>query len=477
MEFATLPRYKYVLAIGDYLCMIAACIFALQFRPIMVDVHQDVNKNLGLVSLGLLGIAWGIIMQYHNLYKAQIITTKSRQIILLLQSTSYAVVGFSIVSFFVRPGFWIDSRLAVIILFIAALVCLGVWRLIIFKMLWSADVVKEKYKRRTAIIGTGEKAQRIASQIIYGLNHDLQVVGFISDIRPIDTNIIDNYHTIGNTHNLTSLALEYNLDSFLIATDTIQAEELIDIAERCTMLGKQVDVASDVYNIVLEKWNVEEYTGVPVVRFVGARNNSVALLLKRFFDLFITSIALVLLSPFVLLISFMVLFSSKGPLIYRQKRIGKDGKEFDFYKFRSMTVLGENDDANARKELYSQYMNGKEPEKIINIRRVTTIGKFLRKSSLDELPQLWNVIKGDMSLVGPRPPVPYEYEMYSDWQKKRLAATPGCTGLWQISDRLNISFTDMVLLDFYYIENMSIWLDLQILLKTIPVMLFGRGGK
>ncbi len=122
-------------------------------------------------------------------------------------------------------------------------------------------------------------------------------------------------------------------------------------------------------------------------------------------------------------------------------------------------------------------MNGNEPGKIINIRRVTKIGQFLRKTSLDELPQLWNVIKGDMSLVGPRPPVPYEYEMYSQWQKKRLSTIPGCTGLWQISDRLNISFTDMVLLDFYYIENMSIWLDLQVLLKTIPVMLFGRGGK
>jgi undecaprenyl-phosphate galactose phosphotransferase len=477
MEFASLPRYKYVLAIGDYICMILACLIALQIRPLSTPVESTIDMLIGTFTFGLIGIGWGMIMQYHNLYKAQVITTKARQITLLLQSTVYAIIGFSIISFFIRPVYWIDSRVAIVLLFSSALLFFIIWRLLIFKTLWSVDVLKDKYRRRTAIIGTGEKALKIASQIIYGLNHDLQVVGFISDIRPLETNIIDNYRTIGNTHNLKSVATEYKLDSFLIATDTILAEEIIDIAERCTMIGKQVDVASDVYNIVLEKWNVEEYTGVPVVRFVGARNNRVNLFLKRIFDLALTIFALILLSPFIIVISLLVKTTSKGPLIYKQSRIGKDGKEFNFYKFRSMTVAGEDDDATSRKELYSQYMNGKEPEKIINVRRVTQIGKFLRKTSLDELPQLWNVLKGDMSLVGPRPPVPYEYEMYSEWQKKRLGATPGCTGLWQISDRLNISFTDMVLLDFYYIENMSIWLDLQILLKTIPVMLFGRGGK
>ncbi|HYF03953.1 MAG TPA: sugar transferase [Patescibacteria group bacterium] len=477
MEFASLPRYKYVLAIGDYCCMILSCLIALQFRPLTSAVDNSADMLMGILTFALIGMGWGVIMQYHNLYKAQVITTKSRQIVLLLQSMVYAVIAFSIVSFFIRPSYWIDSRLAVILLFGGALLLLIVWRLIIFNLLWSVEVLKEKYKRRTAIIGTGEKAQRIASQIIYGLNHDLQVVGVISDIRPVETNIIENYYTIGTTTDLLSVSSKYHLDSFLIATDTIEAEELIDIAEKCTLLGKQVDVASDIYNIVLEKWNVEEYTGVPVVRFVGARNNRITILLKRFFDIVLTTLALLLLLPFITLISMLVLFTSKGPLIYKQKRIGKGGKEFNFYKFRSMTVAGEDDDAVSRKELYSQFMNGKEPEKIINIRRVTKIGKFLRKTSLDELPQLWNVLKGDMSLVGPRPPVPYEYEMYSEWQKKRLAATPGCTGLWQISDRINISFTDMVLLDFYYIENISIWLDLQILLKTIPVMLFGRGGK
>ena len=142
-----------------------------------------------------------------------------------------------------------------------------------------------------------------------------------------------------------------------------------------------------------------------------------------------------------------------------------------------MTVDGESFDEIHRKKLYEEYIQGvSEDGKILNINRITGIGKVLRKTSLDELPQLWNVMKGDMSLVGPRPCVPYEYELYSDWQKKRLSVKPGCTGLWQISDRLNISFTDMVLLDFYYINNMSPWLDLQIILKTIPVMIFGRGG-
>ena len=476
MAVASLPRFKYILAAGDYLCMMLAFGFALQFRPI-VKTSADAGAAIGVIIFAFLSVAWGVLMQYNNLYKIQVVTTKSKQIVLLLRSTLFATIGYTVIGFFVRPIYWIDSRLAIFLLFSSALVFLIVWRLIFFRQLWARELQKEKYRRRTAIIGAGDKAIKVASQLIYGRDHDIQVVGFVSDLRPHGTVVYENYQTIGSTENLDLLAREYQLDSFLIATDKIQAEELMQIAERCTELGKQVDVASDVYSIVLEKWDVEEYTGIPVVRFIGARNNRVVQITKRITDFIVTSIGLLILTPMLASIAIAIKLSSKGPLIYRQRRVGKNGKEFYFYKFRTMTVSGEDNDVKFRKERYNQFMNGEAPEKIINESRVTPIGRFLRRTSLDELPQLWNVIKGDMSLVGPRPPVPYEYEMYTEWQKKRLAATPGCTGLWQISDRLNISFTDMVLLDFYYIENMSLWLDLQIILKTIPVMIFGRGGK
>jgi len=172
--------------------------------------------------------------------------------------------------------------------------------------------------------------------------------------------------------------------------------------------------------------------------------------------------------------------TSKGPIFYKQTRIGKDGVEFSFYKFRSMFVGS--DSNHAREKILHEFIkNGNHSNggssKVVDDKMVTPIGRFIRRTSIDELPQLINVIKGDMSLVGPRPCLPYEYKVYDEWHKRRLSVLPGCTGLWQVSSRSQTGFDDMVLLDLYYIENMSPWFDLQLILKTLPVMLFGRGGK
>jgi len=170
---------------------------------------------------------------------------------------------------------------------------------------------------------------------------------------------------------------------------------------------------------------------------------------------------------------------SKGPVIFKQKRLGKDGKPFMFYKFRSMYT--DVDDKIHREYLKNLIKNGKAAEnggkegvyKIVDDPRITRVGRFIRKTSLDELPQLFNVLKGDMSLVGPRPGLPYEFEEYEEWHKERIKVLPGITGLWQVSGRNALTFEDMIVLDLYYIENMSPWFDLQIMLKTIPVLVFG----
>jgi lipopolysaccharide/colanic/teichoic acid biosynthesis glycosyltransferase len=194
-------------------------------------------------------------------------------------------------------------------------------------------------------------------------------------------------------------------------------------------------------------------------------------------DIIGATIGIILLSPIFLLLALIIKTTSSGPVFYKQVRIGKNGKPFDFYKFRSMTVVKGEDEE--RKKLMLQFMknNGNGGTKIINESRVTWIGKYIRKTSVDELPQLFNVLRGDMSLVGPRPCLPYEYDNYEDWQKKRAAAIPGCTGLWQVSGRSQVSFNDSILLDLYYINNISVWLDIKLIFKTIPVMFFSTGGK
>lgn len=481
MGFSRLPQYKYILAAGDYCCIIISALIAMNFRPLLLVEENTIMAFIAsMLTVAALGIVWLVFMQYFDLYKMQFIQMRSRQIVLLLKSTLYTIIAFSVLSFFIRAIPWTDSRLAILLLFGIAFVLIALWRLVAFKAWWLKKTNNIERKRRVAIIGSNDAGLSVAMQLDYAPDHDLNFVGFIShDSRYAGTGkSLSQFSTLGSIDRLKDITSEYDLDTFLIATDDIEAPELINIAEQCTRLGKQVDIVGSVYNIILEKWKVEEYTGIPVVRLTGAHNNRLVLFIKRCFDIILCSLGLLLISPILISIALIIRFTSKGPIIYKQKRVGENGEEFDFYKFRSMTVDGESFDEIHRKKLYEQYMQGvSEDGKILNVNRITGIGKILRKTSLDELPQLWNVIKGDMSLVGPRPCVPYEYELYSDWQKKRFGIKPGCTGLWQISDRLNISFTDMVLLDFYYINNISPWLDLQIILKTIPVMIFGRGGK
>ncbi len=201
--------------------------------------------------------------------------------------------------------------------------------------------------------------------------------------------------------------------------------------------------------------------------------------IKRLFDFLFAFVAIVLLSPVLLFIALAVIFTSRGSAIFTQRRVGKDGRVFNFYKFRSMQA---NNDETIHKAYFEKLIRGRREKecgdsfKIKNDPRVTPIGRFLRKTSLDELPQLFNVLKGEMSLVGPRPPIDYEVEQYQDWHRQRLHALPGITGLWQVSGRSSVPFDEMVLLDIHYMEHWTLILDFKIIFRTIPVVLFGIGA-
>jgi len=205
---------------------------------------------------------------------------------------------------------------------------------------------------------------------------------------------------------------------------------------------------------------------------------------KRAFDLLAATVMLIVLSPVMLVVALLVKKSSSGPVLFAQERLGRDGKPFKFYKFRSME---HNSDDAIHRQFVAMFIGGDDEgcvesnagDEVFKLKldpRVTPIGAMLRKTSLDELPQLFNIIMGDMSLVGPRPPIAYEIENYLPWHMERLKAVPGLTGLWQISGRSSVSFEEMVRLDIRYINNWSPWQDFIIILKTIPVVLQGTGG-
>ena len=203
--------------------------------------------------------------------------------------------------------------------------------------------------------------------------------------------------------------------------------------------------------------------------------------LKRTLDIAFASAVLILGAPFLLLLGLIVRWSSPGPVLFKQVRLGRDGEPFDFYKFRSMH---HNNDDEVHRRFCEELINGKaqlEDEgrqvfKMVRDPRITPIGRFLRRTSLDELPQFWNVLRGEMSLVGPRPPICYELEHYQEWHKDRLRVRPGLTGLWQVSGRSQVGFDEMVMLDLHYICEWSLLLDLRIIARTLPVMVRGDGA-
>lgn len=193
---------------------------------------------------------------------------------------------------------------------------------------------------------------------------------------------------------------------------------------------------------------------------------------KRLFDITVTLFGILLVSPLLILVSVLIILDSPGPIFFKQKRIGEKGQAFYMYKFRTMVVNAE----ELLKELKAKNEAQGNMFKMKNDPRVTRVGRFLRKSSIDELPQLLNVLIGNMSLVGPRPPLPREVEQYSQWDMLRLEGKPGITGLWQVSGRSEIGFDDMVMLDLKYLENRSFWLDIKLLALTIPAVLKGEGA-
>lgn len=335
-------------------------------------------------------------------------------------------------------------------------------------------------KKNIVIIGAGKAGLMVAAKLLIEEKVGLSIVGFLDDFVETGTKITNKLKVIGKVDNLDGICKSKRIKEAIIAIDNISYERILQIIENCRRTNIRVALVSELFEIVPKKVFIDNFYEIPLIDVSERVSLGTTLRLKSIVDRSLSFVGIILLVPFFFFIGLYIKITSKGPILYKQVRVGKNGVPFMFFKFRSMEVIDGEDEE--RKKQMIDFMkngigNGDGSAKIINQSRVTKIGSFLRKTSLDELPQLINVLKGEMSLVGPRPCLPYEYENYDEWQKKRLSIMPGCTGLWQVSGRSAVSFRDSVVLDIYYLNNLSPWLDMQIIFKTIPVMLFGKGGE
>jgi exopolysaccharide biosynthesis polyprenyl glycosylphosphotransferase len=324
------------------------------------------------------------------------------------------------------------------------------------------------------IVGANNEGLSLAAQLIHARSSGLHLAGFVDKKLPAGTPIFSGLRVLGDVDDLDSLIAEHGLEEVILASSAVSSRDrVIEIFQRYGVKsGLKVRMSSGLYEIMTTGLTVREFACVPLVDINPVRLTGVDRILKTALDYCLTVPGVILISPLLLLIAALVKLDSPGPVIYRRRVMGMNGRQIDAYKFRTMHVNGDlilSRHPDLKQELAHNHKLKRDP-------RVTRLGAFLRRTSLDELPQLFNVLKREMSLVGPRMIAPEEKGKYSKWDINLLTVRPGITGLWQVSGRADVSYEERVRLDMHYIRNWSIWMDLQILLHTIPAVIWGRGA-
>ena len=325
---------------------------------------------------------------------------------------------------------------------------------------------------RLLIVGAGEVARTVMRNIVAQPELGYQISGFVDDDPDKGGTDIGRFKALGNTANIPRRVKELSIDEVIITLPWMYHRKIVSIIAQCEREQVRSRIVPDIFQMTLSHLDTKDLGGIPMIGVQEITIGRSEMLFKRATDIVVSVVGLVILSPLFLLIALAIRVNSPGPVIFRQVRVGKDEHLFDFFKFRSMR-----EGAEEEKEELLDWNEATGPLfKIRNDPRITAVGRFLRRTSLDELPQLLNVLAGHMSVVGPRPATPEEVERYQPWHKRRLEVAPGITGLWQVSGRSELTFDEMVLLDLYYIENWSPVSDLQIMLRTVPKVIVGEGA-
>lgn len=372
-----------------------------------------------------------------------------------------------------------DNSSSAFVAFMLTAVSVSLSRYMIVHHLFTR-LMRKSFRRQVVLIGSDQKAESIAEYIIKN-NAPFWICGVVGMKSDSRLKVSADKKNLGELSSLPKIIENHNVSEIILTNENIDKRSLISILDYCTSMGINVWFPPDYMPVIAVKLYIDSFCGIPMIRLCTQKNSWVFNKLKYSFDALFTLPIFLMQLPLFLFISTAVKFTSKGPVFYKAKAIGKGGNRFSMFKFRSMA---DNSDNAIHKQYVTKLIKGeivndknnKKPLKITDDKRVTSVGRIIRKYSLDEIPQLINVLKGDMSLVGPRPCLPYEYEAYEDWHKKRTAVRPGISGLWQVTGRSEVSFEDMILLDLYYIYNRSFTLDFSILFETIFVVIEKKGA-
>jgi exopolysaccharide biosynthesis polyprenyl glycosylphosphotransferase len=422
-----------------------------------------------LVALFFVVPLWCLMLYLNGMYLPLRIR-KLREIVrIIIKSSFFSILALAAVVFLFKLHF--VSRMFFAIFFMASVTSMLLEKITIFSILHYVRKQGHNYKR-LLIVGNGRRAAAFINKIQSHPEWGFKILGTIDDEPSRGIKKAKDVKVIGTLKDLPEMLHRHAIDEVIFVVPRLRLHHIENAVCACETEGVKATIAMDLFDLKIARSYQTDIDGIPFLTFKTTNSKEFQLFIKRAMDIVLSGLGIILLSPLLLIVSILIKLTSSGPVLFKQRRIGLNGREFVFIKFRSMY------DGTDRKLSELVALNEMEGPifKIKKDPRVTPVGRILRKFSIDELPQFFNVFVGHMSLIGPRPPLPKEVEQYKSWQRRRLSMRPGLSCLWQIRGRNNIDFDEWMKLDLEYLDNWSLWLDFKILIKTIPVVLFGIGA-
>lgn len=466
---------KWLMPLVDTILALAAFMLAYYVRYSLQILRPVFEQNTApfdpyIPYMGVFVVWLYIVYNGSGLYQTVRGRAWVQEVYVILNGATNATLIIMALSFVLQP--FVFSRLMLLYVALITVILLSFTR-VIQRVLRAWLRGRGIGIERVLIIGMDEVGQAVLRTVLARKDLGLFPVGYVDDDPLRGEADLGRVRGLGKIENITQIITNHHVHTVIITLRWQEYERINHIVRECQNMGVDVRVVPDLFQLNLKQVQVENLDGIPLLG-VGEepRLNARERLLKRLIDITL----IVLISPILLflfgVIALAIRIEGPGPIFYSATRVGENGKKFKMVKFRSMIPDAE----KYRKELVETNELDPRHPKIRNDPRITRVGRIIRTTSLDELPNLINVVSGQMSLVGPRPPTPDEVELYDEWHKQRLKTMPGITGLWQVSGRSEVPFDEMCLLDIYYIENWSLGLDIQILLMTIPRVVFRQGA-
>jgi len=440
----------------------------------LIPSQTVIGNDLGHFSQYVLFLIFAASLWCYLLHKNGVyLSWRLRRARMILWNVSKAsglaflVLGASLFLF----KFAFMSRLFFIVFVMTGFVFLLVQKIFVFIVMHEARRRGFNY-RQLLIVGTGRRAEMFLRNVHNHPEWGFRVIGAVEDERGRGIELVDGVSVIGDLKDLGAILHRETVDEVVFIVPRLRLQHIENAIHECETEGVKVTIAVDLFDFEIAKASASELDGMPLLSLSSVVPNTWQLLAKRIMDIAISGLLIIFLSPILAVIAILVKITSQGPVFFKQERVGLNKRRFILYKFRTMVEGAQKDlsQVDIYKEIY-------EPDwKRKKMRFVTPVGKFLRKFSLDELPQLFNVYLGHMSLVGPRPTLPGEVEQYESWHRRRFCMRPGLTCLWQVNGRRDVKFDDWMKMDLEYLDDWSLWLDLKILIKTIPAVFLSHGA-